>query len=75
MTYSVHSDLFDAFGLHATSTIRTWRRWQAPDNAVFVQNCARDRLVTRAGMEAAALKIQKVYQSLGRPDKISFEVL
>jgi hypothetical protein len=41
----------------------------APDGAVFVQNCARDRLFTRAGMEAAAEKIRAVYADLKRPER------
>jgi dienelactone hydrolase len=69
IAYSVHSGMLDAFGLHANLDHPDVASLAAPDAAVFVQNCAQDRLFTRSGMEAAALKIQKVYQSLGRPDK------
>ena len=69
IAHSVHSGMLDAFGLHANLDHPDVASLAAPDAAVFVQNCAQDRLFTRAGMEEAATKIQKVYQSLGRPDK------
>lgn len=67
--YSVHSALFDAFGLHAHLDHPDVASLAAPDCAIFVQNCARDRLFTRAGMEAAAEKIRAVYADLKRPER------
>jgi dienelactone hydrolase len=62
LPYSTHYALFDAFGVHIASLA-------APDCAVFVQNCARDRLFTREGMEAAAEKIRAVYGDLKHPER------
>jgi dienelactone hydrolase len=62
--YSVHVALFDAFGAHANLDHPDIASLAAPDTAVFVQNCAQDRLFTRAGMDAAAAKIGAVYQAL-----------
>ncbi len=67
--YSVHSALFDAFGLHASLDHPDVASLAAPDTAVLVQNCARDRLFTRAGMEAAAEKIRAVYTDLKHPER------
>jgi len=67
--YSVHSGLFDAFGLHASLDHPDVAALGAPDCAVFVQNCARDRLFTRAGMEQAAEKIRSVYADLKHPER------
>jgi len=38
-----------------------------------VQNCAQDRLFTRAGMDAAAGKIGAVYAALGRADRYQYK--
>ena len=51
--YSVHAGLFDAFGVHANLDHPDIASLAAPDCAIFVQNCARDRLFTRSGMETA----------------------
>jgi dienelactone hydrolase len=59
--YSVHRDMFDAFGVHANLDHPDIASLGAPDCAIFVQNCARDRLFTRSGMEAAVEKIRAVY--------------
>jgi dienelactone hydrolase len=67
--YSVHQGLFDAFGVHASLDHPDIASLAAPDCAVFVQNCARDRLFTRTGMEAAADKIRAVYADLGHSDR------
>jgi len=67
--YVVHSALFDAFSAHASLDHPDIASLAAPDCAVFVQNCAQDRLFTRAGMEAAAEKIQAVYAALKRPER------
>jgi dienelactone hydrolase len=67
--YSVHSALFDAFGVHAYLDHPDIASLAAPDTAVFVQNCAQDRLFTRAGMDAAAAKIGAVYADLKRPER------
>ncbi|MGH7945609.1 MAG: dienelactone hydrolase family protein [Opitutaceae bacterium] len=69
ITYTVHAGLFDAFGLHAYLDHPDVASLGAPDTAVFIQNCAQDRLFSHAGMDKAAMKIQDVYRSLGRPDK------
>lgn len=67
--YQVHSALFDAFGSHASLDHPDIASLAAPDCALFVQNCARDRLFTRAGMDAAADKIRAVYAALKRPER------
>ena len=67
--YSVHSGLFDAFSAHANLDHPDIASLAAPDCAVFVQNCARDRLFTRAGMEAAARKIEAVYADQKHPER------
>jgi dienelactone hydrolase len=61
ISYSVHAGLFDAFGVHANLDHPDIASLAAPDCAIFVQNCARDRLFTRAGMETAIQKIGSVY--------------
>lgn len=67
--YSVHRNLFDAFGLHAWLDHPDVAALAAPECALFVQNCARDRLFTREGMERAAAKIQAVYADLKHPGR------
>lgn len=67
--YQVHSALFDAFGAHANLDHPDIASLAAPDTAVFVQNCSQDRLFTRAGMEAAASKIEAVYKDLKQPQR------
>ncbi len=67
--YSVHVALFDAFGLHANLDHPDIASLAAPDTAVFVQNCAQDRLFTRAGMATAAAKIGAVYTALKRRER------
>ncbi len=69
ITHSVHSALFDAFGLHANLDHPDIASLAAPDTATFVQNCAQDRLFTRAGMESAAEKIGAVYADLKQPQR------
>jgi len=61
ISYSVHSGLFDAFGVHANLDHPDIASLAAPDCAIFVQNCARDRLFTRAGMDSAVQKIRTVF--------------
>jgi len=67
--YSVHSALFDAFGLHSKLDHPDVASLAAPDAAVFVQDCTQDRLFTRAGMEAAAEKIRSVYVAMKHPER------
>ncbi len=67
--YSVHSALFDAFGVHAELDHPDIATLAAPACAIFVQNCAQDRLFTRAGMDSAAEKIRAVYADLRRPER------
>jgi len=70
--YSVHASLYDAFAAHANLDHPDIATLGAPSCALFVQNCAQDRLFTRAGMEAAAEKIRAVYAALGRPERYQY---
>ena len=67
--YSVHSGLFDAFGAHAGLDHPDIATLAAPQCSIFVQNCGRDRLFTRAGMEAAAAKIEAAYADQKHPER------
>jgi dienelactone hydrolase len=67
--YPVHAGLFDAFGLHAHLDHPDVASLAAPDCALFVQDCAQDRLFTRAGMEEAADKLRRVYGDLEHPER------
>jgi hypothetical protein len=69
ISYSVHSSLFDAFGVHAYLDHPDIASLAAPDAFLFVQNCARDRLFTRAGMDSATDKIRAVYEDLKHPER------
>lgn len=69
VTEGVHAGLFDAFGLHASLDHPDVATLGAPNCALFVQNAAHDVLFTRAGMEQAATKISRVYESLGHPER------
>ncbi len=70
--YVVHSSLFDAFSTHANLDHPDIASLGAPGCALFVQNCAQDRLFTRAGMDAAAVKIGAVYSALGHTDRYQY---
>jgi dienelactone hydrolase len=70
--YTVHSSLFDAFSAHANLDHPDIASLGAPGCALFVQNCAQDRLFTRAGMDAAAGKIGVVYSALGRAERYQY---
>ena len=67
--YSVHAGLFDAFGAHANLDHPDIASLGAPGCAIFVQDCARDRLFTRTGMEAALQKIRLVYAGEKHPER------
>jgi hypothetical protein len=69
LPYSTHTGMLDAFGLHAYMDHPDVATLGAPGAAIFVQNCARDRLFTRGGMEGAAAKIQRVYEDLKQPGR------
>ena len=69
----VHSALFDAFGLHTSLDHPDVATLGAPNCAVFVQDCARDQLFTRAGMELAANKIRHVYDDLHQSDRFAMK--
>lgn len=69
LPYASHMALFDAASAHAHLDHPDIASLGAPGCALFVQNCARDRLFTRAGMEAAAQKIRAVYEALGHPER------
>ena len=66
--YPVHRDMFDPFGVHANLDHPDVATLAAPACAIFVQNCGRDRLFTREGMDAAVEKIAAVYVALERSD-------
>lgn len=61
--------MFDATGSHSSLDHPDTASLAAPDCATFVQNCARDSLFTREGMESAARKIRAVYADMRRPDR------
>jgi len=67
--YPVHRDMFDPFGVHANLDHPDVATLAAPDCAIFVQNCGRDRLFTRAGMDAAVEKIRNVYAQFKQPTR------
>lgn len=69
ISYRVHRDMFDPFGVHANLDHPDIATLGAPDCATFVQNCARDRLFTREGMDAAVEKIRAVYVDQKKPEK------
>ncbi len=73
ISYIVHSSLFDAFSAHANLDHPDIASLGAPECALLVQNCAQDRLFTRAGMDAAADKIGAVYAALGRSDRYQYK--
>jgi hypothetical protein len=56
--------MFDPFGVHAWLDHPDIATLGAPDCAIFVQNCARDTLFTRAGMDSAVEKIRAVFMDL-----------
>jgi hypothetical protein len=64
IAYPVHRDMFDPFGVHAYLDHPDVASLGAPGCALFVQNCGRDRLFTREGMDAAVDKISNVYATL-----------
>ncbi|NWG12171.1 MAG: acetylxylan esterase [Acidobacteria bacterium] len=72
MPYTVHSSLFDAFSAHANLDHPDIASLGAPGCALFVQNCAQDRLFTRDGMDAAAEKIGAVYSALGHAERYRY---
>jgi len=73
ISHSVHARLPDAFGLHAQMDQPDVASLAAPDCALLIQNCLRDRLFTRAGMELAAEKLRRVYDTLRRSERFRVE--
>jgi dienelactone hydrolase len=71
--YSTHSDMYDAFGLHSVLDHPDVATLGAPQCAILVQNCERDRLFPRDGMAQAAAKIQNVYTKEGHPERFRAE--
>lgn len=69
MPYSVHSDMFDAYGLHANLDHPDVASLGAPECATFIQNCSRDRLYPREGMDLAIKKIGAVYYDLDKSEQ------
>jgi dienelactone hydrolase len=73
LSYNVVAGLPDAAPLHASLDHPDVASLAAPDCAILVQNCGRDRLFTRAGMEQAAEKLRLVYAGLKRPERFKSE--
>ena len=71
--YTTHSDMYDAFGLHAVLDHPDVATLGAPQCAVFVQECRRDRLFTQQGMADAVAKIRNVYAKEKHPEKFRAE--
>ncbi len=69
LSYNVVAGLPDAATLHASLDHPDVATLAAPDCAILVQNCGRDRLFTRAGMQQAADNIRSVYADLRRPER------
>ncbi len=65
----MHPNLPAAFGLHASMDHPDIASLAAPDCAMFVMQCGRDRLFTTAGMRGAAEKIERVYRDLGGAER------
>jgi dienelactone hydrolase len=73
MARPVHRSLFDAFGSHAYLDHPDIASLAAPDCRILVQNCARDALFTRSGMEEAAAKIKEVFEELGYGERFDVQ--
>lgn len=73
-TRPMHVSLFDAFSVHANLDHPDIASLGAPSCALFVQNCAQDRLFTRAGMDAAAEKLRAVYRALQADQRYQYRV-
>jgi dienelactone hydrolase len=71
--YSVHARLPDALGLHTYMDQPDVASLAAPECALLVQNCLRDRLFTTEGMTQAARKLRRVWEALGRPERFRVE--
>jgi len=69
LSYNVVAGLPDAATLHASLDHPDIATLAAPDCAILVQNCGRDRLFTKAGMQRAADKIRSVYADLKRAER------
>ena len=69
LPYSTHQDMYDAFGLHAVLDNPDVATLGAPECAVFVQNCSRDRLFPMEGMTDAVEKIKNVYVKERQPER------
>ncbi len=72
--YSTHSDMYLAYGLHSVLDHPDVATLGAPQCAVFVQNCRRDRLFTAQGMADATAKIRNVYVKEGQPTRFRAEL-
>ncbi|MEX2263432.1 MAG: hypothetical protein WD696_15855 [Bryobacteraceae bacterium] len=69
LPHAAHPNLLSPFGLHTKLDHPDVASLAAPESAMFVQQCALDRLFTRAGMQQAAEKIGAVYAALGKPER------
>ena len=70
--YRIPANSFDAFGLHSMMDYSDVASLAAPDAAIFIQNCAQDRLFIREGMDRAVQKIERVYRELRRSSFFRF---
>lgn len=69
LPYPSHPNLPGAHGLHASMDHPDVASLAAPDCAMYVMQCGRDRLFTTAGMRGAAEKIARVYSDLGGAER------
>jgi dienelactone hydrolase len=71
--YTTHSDMYLAYCLHSVLDHPDVATLGAPQCAIFVQNCRRDRLFTAQGMADAAAKIRNVYVKERQPARFRVE--
>lgn len=69
MSRSVHTNMFEAYGLHTNLDHPDVATLGAPNCATFVIECGRDHLFPRQGMDQAIEKIQAVYSDLNKPEQ------
>ncbi len=67
--HSTHGGLYDAIGVHRYLDHPDVATLAAPECAILVEDCLRDRLFTRKGMEDADEKIRLVYSELKHPER------
>lgn len=67
--HSTHGGLYDAIGAHRYLDHPDVATLAAPECAILVEDCLRDRLFTRKGMEDADEKIRSTYSQLKHPER------